>query len=80
MNPTCLNGLDRFRSGGGSGVCGGAGSTVPGEGGTSGAGSAGTTDTMPLSLWAKTLMAVQSMVALSTTALVVARAVNVLAS
>ncbi|MGI8717808.1 MAG: hypothetical protein ACR2JN_08260, partial [Lapillicoccus sp.] len=36
------------------------------------------TDTMPLSRWAKTLMAVQSVVALSTTALVVARAVNIL--
>lgn len=36
------------------------------------------TDTMPLSRWAKTLMAVQSLVALSTTALVVARAVNIL--
>ncbi len=36
------------------------------------------TDTMPLSRWAKALMSVQSVVALSTTALVVARAVNVL--
>jgi len=36
------------------------------------------TDTMPLSRWAKVLMTLQSMVAFSTTALVVARAVNVL--
>jgi len=36
------------------------------------------TDTMPLSRWAKTLMTIQSMIALSTTALVIARAVNVL--
>ena len=36
------------------------------------------TDTMPRSRWAKTMMTVQSMVAVSTTALVVARAVNVL--
>lgn len=36
------------------------------------------TDTMPLSRWAKTLMAVQSAVALSTLALVIARAVNIL--
>jgi uncharacterized membrane protein len=36
------------------------------------------TDTMPLSRWAKTLMAVQSAIAVSTTALVIARAVNVL--
>lgn len=36
------------------------------------------TDTMPLSRWAKVLMTLQSMVAISTTALVVARAVNVL--
>jgi hypothetical protein len=36
------------------------------------------TDTMPLSRWAKTLMASQSVVALSTTALVIARAVNIL--
>ncbi len=36
------------------------------------------TDTMPLSRWAKTLMAAQSAVAVSTTALVIARAVNVL--
>ena len=38
------------------------------------------TDTMPLSRWAKALMSFQSIVALSTTALVVARAVNVLQS
>jgi hypothetical protein len=36
------------------------------------------TDTMPLSRWAKALMTVQSVIALSTTALVIARAVNVL--
>lgn len=36
------------------------------------------TDTMPLSRWAKSLMALQSVVALSTTALVLARAVNIL--
>ncbi|HSY15577.1 MAG TPA: hypothetical protein VK816_06290 [Jatrophihabitantaceae bacterium] len=36
------------------------------------------TDTMPLSRWAKSLMAGQSLIALSTTALVIARAVNVL--
>ena len=36
------------------------------------------TDTMPLSRWAKALMASQSVVALSTTALVIARAVNIL--
>ena len=36
------------------------------------------TDTMPLTRWAKSLMAFQSMIALSTTALVVARAVNIL--
>src|SRR5450631_2990330 len=36
------------------------------------------TDTMPLSRWAKTLMALQSAIALSTTALVLARAVNIL--
>ncbi len=36
------------------------------------------TDTMPLSRWAKALMAFQSVVALSTTVLVIARAVNVL--
>ena len=36
------------------------------------------TDTMPLSRWAKSLMALQSAVALSTTALVLARAVNIL--
>lgn len=36
------------------------------------------TDTLPLSRWAKALMAVQSLVALSTTALVVARAINIL--
>jgi hypothetical protein len=38
------------------------------------------TDTMPLSRWAKTLMAVQSLVALSTIGLVLARAVNILKS
>ena len=36
------------------------------------------TDTMPLSRWAKLMMTVQAMVSLSTIALVVARAVNVL--
>lgn len=36
------------------------------------------TDTMPLSRWAKLMMTVQSMVAMSTLALVIARAVNVL--
>ena len=36
------------------------------------------TDTLPLSRWAKSLMAVQSAVALVTVALVVARAVNIL--
>jgi uncharacterized membrane protein len=36
------------------------------------------TDTMPLSRWAKTLMLVQSAVALVTLALVIARAVNIL--
>jgi uncharacterized membrane protein len=36
------------------------------------------TDTMPLTRWAKGLMALQSIVALSTTALVIARAVNIL--
>jgi hypothetical protein len=36
------------------------------------------TDTMPLSRWAKSLMATQSAIALSTTALVLARAVNIL--
>lgn len=36
------------------------------------------TDTMPLSRWAKSLMAVQSLVSLVTVALVVARAVNIL--
>ena len=36
------------------------------------------TDTMPASRWAKVLFAVQSLIALSTTALVIARAVNVL--
>jgi hypothetical protein len=36
------------------------------------------TDTMPLSRWAKSLMALQSAIALSTVALVIARAVNVL--
>jgi hypothetical protein len=37
------------------------------------------TDTLPLSRWAKVLMAVQSLVALTTVGLVIARAVNVLA-
>ena len=36
------------------------------------------TDTLPLSRWAKTLMAAQSIVSVTTTALVIARAVNVL--
>lgn len=36
------------------------------------------TDTMPLTRWAKLLMAIQSAIALSTTALVIARAVNIL--
>jgi hypothetical protein len=36
------------------------------------------TDTMPLVRWAKVMMTVQAVVALSTTALVIARAVNVL--
>jgi hypothetical protein len=36
------------------------------------------TDTMPLARWAKMLMAVQSLVALTTAGLVIARAVNVL--
>jgi hypothetical protein len=36
------------------------------------------TDTMPLSRWAKAMMTVQSMVALTTVGLVIARAVNVL--
>jgi hypothetical protein len=36
------------------------------------------TDTMPLSRWAKVMMTLQSMVAMSTIALVIARAVNVL--
>jgi len=36
------------------------------------------TDTMPLSRWAKSLMALQSAIALSTIALVLARAVNIL--
>jgi hypothetical protein len=36
------------------------------------------TDTMPLARWAKALMALQAMVALSMAALVFARAVNVL--
>jgi hypothetical protein len=36
------------------------------------------TDTMPLARWAKVMMTVQAMVALSTAALVIARAVNVL--
>ncbi len=37
------------------------------------------TDTMPLARWAKMMMTVQAMVALSTAGLVIARAVNVLA-
>jgi hypothetical protein len=37
------------------------------------------TDTMPLSRWAKAMMTVQSLVSMSTLALVIARAVNVLA-
>jgi hypothetical protein len=37
------------------------------------------TDSMPLTLWAKSLMALQSMVSLVTVALVVSRAVNILA-
>ena len=36
------------------------------------------TDTMPLSRWAKLMMTVQAVVATSTLALVIARAVNVL--
>jgi hypothetical protein len=36
------------------------------------------TDTMPLARWAKTMMTIQAMVALSTAGLVIARAVNVL--
>lgn len=36
------------------------------------------TDTMPLARWAKVLMSVQALVAVSTIALVFARAVNVL--
>ena len=36
------------------------------------------TDTMPLARWAKGMMAVQSLVAVTTIALVIARAVNVL--
>jgi hypothetical protein len=36
------------------------------------------TDTLPLTRWAKLLMALQSVVALSTTALVIARAINIL--
>jgi hypothetical protein len=36
------------------------------------------TDTMPMPRWAKALMSVQSAIALSTTALVIARAVNIL--
>ena len=36
------------------------------------------TDTMPLARWAKMLMTIQAMVALSTAGLVIARAVNVL--
>jgi hypothetical protein len=38
------------------------------------------TDTLPLSRWAKLLMAIQSLIALSVLALVVARAVNILHS
>jgi hypothetical protein len=37
------------------------------------------TDTLPLSRWTKVLMAIQSLVALTTVGLVIARAVNVLA-
>jgi hypothetical protein len=37
------------------------------------------TDTMPLARWAKGMMAVQSLIAVTTVALVIARAVNVLA-
>ena len=36
------------------------------------------TDTMPLTRWAKLVMAVQSAIALSTTALVIPRGVNIL--
>ena len=36
------------------------------------------TDTMPLARWAKAMMAVQALVAVTTVALVIARAVNVL--
>jgi hypothetical protein len=36
------------------------------------------TDTMPLARWAKGMMAIQSLVSMSTIALVIARAVNVL--
>jgi hypothetical protein len=36
------------------------------------------TDTLPLTRWAKLLMALQSVIALSTTALVIARAINIL--
>ena len=36
------------------------------------------TDTMPLARWAKTMMTIQALVALSTAALVISRAVNVL--
>jgi hypothetical protein len=36
------------------------------------------TDTMPLARWAKAMMTVQALVALSTAALVISRAVNVL--
>jgi hypothetical protein len=36
------------------------------------------TDTMPLSQWAKMMMTVQAIVALTTAGLVIARAVNVL--
>ncbi len=37
------------------------------------------TDTMPLARWAKLMMSVQALVALTVAALVIARAVNVLA-
>jgi hypothetical protein len=36
------------------------------------------TDTMPLARWAKGMMTIQSLVSMSTIALVIARAVNVL--
>jgi hypothetical protein len=36
------------------------------------------TDTMPMTRWAKAMMTMQAMVALSTAALVISRAVNVL--